>query len=192
VSGGRWSLFVDITDPLLSPQTSSSHLYPRNPPQFGHVTAQDSLVTDGLYDVYNKFPMGNCAEHTANKFSITREEQDDHCIESYQRAAKAWQEGKFDAEIAPVTIKGRKGDVVVKEDEEFKKVFFDKVRGLRPVFQKEGGTVTAANASTLNDGASAVVLMSEEKAEELGVKPLARILGMLAMCFFAAASNSAH
>jgi acetyl-CoA C-acetyltransferase len=123
--------------------------------------------------------MGNCAEHTAKKYSITREEQDAHCVESYQRAAKAWEEGKFEEEIAPVTIQGRKGEVVVKEDEEYKKVLFDKVKSLRPVFQKEGGTVTAANASTLNDGASAVVLMSEEKAKELGVKPLAKILGEL-------------
>lgn len=154
-----------------------SHLYPRQPASYGHVTAKDSLIVDGLFDVYNQFPMGNCAEHTAAKHAITREQQDDHCIESYQRAAKAWSEGRFDAEIAPVTVKGRKGDTVVKEDEEYKKVFFDKVRGLKPVFQKENGTVTAANASNLNDGASAVVLMTEERCQALGIKPLAKIIG---------------
>jgi acetyl-CoA C-acetyltransferase len=140
--------------------------------------SSDSLVIDGLWDVYNKFPMGNCAEHTAKKYDISREAQDDHAIESYKRVEAAWAAGKFDAEIAPVTIKGRKGDTIVKEDEEYKKVFYDKVRGLKPVFQQDGkGTVTAANASTLNDGASAVVLMTEEKLKETGVKPLAKILG---------------
>ncbi len=125
--------------------------------------------------------MGNCAEHTAKKYSITREQQDDHCIESYKRAEAAWKSGAYDEEIAPVTIKGKKGDVIVKEDEEYKKVMYEKVRGLRPVFQKEGGTVTAANASTLNDGASAVILMTEAKMKELGVKPLAKILGKWVM-----------
>lgn len=152
-------------------------LTPRHPPAFGHMTSQDSLVVDGLFDVYNKFAMGNCAEHTAKKHNITREEQDDHAIESYKRVEKAWKEGRFDNEIAPVTIKTRKGETVVKEDEEYKKVFFDKVRGLKPVFVTDGtGTVTAANASTLNDGASAVVLMTEEKLKETGVKPIAKIL----------------
>ena len=151
-------------------------LTPRHPPSFGHMTSNDSLVIDGLFDVYNKCAMGNCAEHTAKKYGITREAQDDHAVESYKRVAAAWSEGKFDAEIAPVTIKGKKGDTIVKEDEEYKKVFFDKVRTLRPVFQKDG-SVTAANASTLNDGASAVILMTEEKVKETGVKPLAKILG---------------
>ncbi|KAJ9100755.1 hypothetical protein QFC19_005494 [Naganishia cerealis] len=152
-------------------------LTPRQPPTFGHMTAQDSLVVDGLFDVYNKFAMGNCGEHTAKKFDISRESQDDHAIESYRRVERAYAEGKFDAELCPVTIKGRKGEVVVKEDEEYKKVFYDKIRTLRPVFAKEGGSITAANASKLNDGASAVVLMTEEKMKALGVKPLARILG---------------
>lgn len=150
-------------------------LTPRHPPSFGHMTSSDSLVIDGLFDVYNKCAMGNCAEHTAAKYDISREAQDDHAIESYKRVERAWAEGRFEAEIAPVTIKGKKGDTVVKEDEEYKKVFYDKVRGLRPVFQKDG-TVTAANASTLNDGASAVILMTEEKLKETGVKPLAKIL----------------
>jgi acetyl-CoA C-acetyltransferase len=150
---------------------------PRQPPSFGHVTAQDSLVVDGLFDVYNKFAMGNCGEHTAKKYEISRESQDDHAIESYRRVERAYAEGKFDAELCPVTIKGKKGDTVVKEDEEYKKVFYEKIRTLRPVFAKEGGSITAANASKLNDGASAVVLMTEEKMKALGVKPLARILG---------------
>lgn len=154
-----------------------SFLMPRQPPSFGHVTAQDSLVVDGLFDVYNKFAMGNCGEHTAKKYEISRESQDDHAIESYRRVERAYAEGKFDAELCPVTIKGKKGDTVVKEDEEYKKVFYEKIRTLRPVFAKEGGSITAANASKLNDGASAVVLMTEEKMKALGVKPLARILG---------------
>ena len=154
------------------------------------MTSSDSLVIDGLFDVYNKCAMGNCAEHTAAKYDISRESQDDHAIESYKRVEKAWAEGKFEAEIAPVTIKGKKGDTVVKEDEEYKKVFYDKVRGLRPVFQKDG-SVTAANASTLNDGASAVILMTEEKLKETGVKPLAKILGEhLSLSYCAIISDS--
>jgi acetyl-CoA C-acetyltransferase len=140
---------------------------------------KDSVQTDGLWDVSNNFPMGNCAEQTSTTHSISRADQDEHCIESYKRAGAAWAAGKFDAEIAPVTIKHPKGDIVVKEDEEYKKVIFEKVGSLRPVFKKEGGTVTAANASTLNDGASAVLLMTGEKVQEHGVKPLGKILGRL-------------
>lgn len=153
-----------------------SFLVPRTNPAFGHMQAQDSLVTDGLFDVYNKFAMGNCAEHTAKKHNITREEQDDHCLSSYTRAEEAWGQGLFADEIAPVTVKGRKGDTVIKEDEEYKKLIKDKYRSLRPVFVKDG-TVTAANASTLNDGASAVVLASGSVVEKEGLKPLAKILG---------------
>ena len=139
--------------------------------------AKDALVVDGLFDVYNKVPMGNCAEHTASKHGVSREDQDDHCLSSYTRAADSWKAGLFEEEIAPVTVKGRKGDTVVKEDEEYKKFFADKYRSLKPVFAKENGTVTAANASTLNDGASAVVLASGEVVEKEGLKPLAKILG---------------
>lgn len=137
---------------------------------------KDSLVVDGLFDVYNKFAMGNCAENTAKKHDITREAQDDFCLSSYDKAANSWATGAFDAEVAPVTVKTRKGDVVVKEDEEYKKVIKEKVRSLKPVFVKDG-TVTAANASTLNDGASAVVLIGEDKVKETGAKPLAKIVG---------------
>ncbi|KAI8333363.1 Thiolase, N-terminal domain-containing protein [Chlamydoabsidia padenii] len=147
---------------------------PRNA-AYGHQQLLDSIIKDGLWDAYNQIHMGSCAENTAVNYNITREDQDAHAIESYTRAAKAWEAGVFDNEIAPVTIKSRKGEVVVKVDEEFKNVKFDKVPSLRPVFKKDG-TVTAANASTLNDGASALVLMTRQKAQELGVKPLARIV----------------
>ena len=137
----------------------------------------DGLLKDGLWAVYNGFPMGNCADNTAREMNISREEQDEYAINSYKRAAAATEQGKFKSEIIPVEIPQRKGDpVIMDEDEEFRNVFFDKIPALRPVFSKEG-TVTAANASTINDGASAMVLMSKEKAEELGVKPLAKIRG---------------
>ncbi|KAJ1311031.1 hypothetical protein OPQ81_009537 [Rhizoctonia solani] len=156
--------------------SNTPYYHPRVNPPFGHVQAKDSLLIDGLWDAYNDVHMGNCAENTAKKYSISREDQDAHAIESYKRAAKAWESGAFDAEIAPVTITDRKGTTVVKEDEEYKNVKYDKIPTLKPVFQKEGGTVTAANASNLNDGASAVVLTSATKAAELGLKPLARIV----------------
>ena len=153
-----------------------SFLLPRTNPIFGKIEVKDSLEVDGLVDVYHKFAMGHCAENTAEKHDITREHQDSHAIESYKRAAKAWETGAFAAEIAPVTIKGKKGDTIVKEDEEYKRVIFEKIPSLNPSFKKNGGTVTPANSSNLNDGASAVILMSAEKAKELGVKPLAKII----------------
>ena len=156
---------------------SNSFLVPRKNPAFGSITARDSLEVDGLYDVYNKFAMGNCAEHTATKHSISRDEQDDHCLSTYTRAEEAWAQGLYDAEIAPVTIKGKKGDVVVKEDEDYKKLIREKFRSLKGAFKKENGTVTPANSSSLNDGASAVVLASGEIVEKEGLKPMARILG---------------
>jgi len=149
---------------------------PRVNPAFGHVQATDGLLKDGLTDVYDDFHMGNCAESAARKHNITREDQDGHAIESYKRAARAWEAKAFDNEIVPVSIKDKKGkETLFKEDEEYKKVMFDKLPTLRPAFQKDG-TVTAANSSNLNDGASALVLMSASKAQELGLKPLARIL----------------
>ena len=153
-----------------------SFLLPRQNPLFGKFETKDSLESDGLFDVYNKFAMGNCGEVTAEKFKITREEQDSHAIESYKRAARAWASGAFDKEIAPIVIKGKKGDTVVKEDEEYKKVVFEKIPTLNPSFKKNGGTITPANSSNLNDGASALILMSAEKAKELGVKPLAKVI----------------
>lgn len=145
--------------------------------KFGHTKLLDGIVQDGLTDAYNKEVMGNCAELCATEHKFTREEQDNFAIESYKRSTKAWQEGRFDNEIVAVEVPQRRGDaIIVKEDEEFKNVRLEKIPQLRPVFKKDG-TVTAANASTLNDGASAVVLMSKEKADELGIKPLAKIVG---------------
>lgn len=154
----------------------NSFLLPRQNPVFGKFEAKDSLETDGLWDVYNKFAMGNCAEAAAEKHQISRESQDTHAIESYKRAERAWKAGAFEAEVAPVVIKGKKGDTIVKEDEEYKRVIYEKIPTLNPSFKKQGGTITPANASTLNDGASALILMSAEKAKELGVKPLAKIV----------------
>ncbi|OCF56612.1 acetyl-CoA C-acetyltransferase [Kwoniella mangroviensis CBS 10435] len=151
-------------------------LSPRHPPAFGHFESKDSLIVDGLFDVYNKVPMGYCADSTAVKHQITREDQDDHCLSSYTRAEETWKNGGFEDEIAPVTVKTRKGDVIVKEDEDYKKLLKEKFRSIRPVFTKDG-TVTAANASSLNDGASAVVLASGDVVEKEGLKPLAKILG---------------
>lgn len=149
----------------------------RNGTKLGDVKMVDGMVKDGLTDVYNSQHMGNCAELCAKENKISREEQDEFAIESYRRSAEAWKNGNFDEEVVPVEIPQRKGDpVVMKEDEEYKNVMLDKIPNLRPVFQKDG-TVTAANASTINDGASAVVLMSKEKMEELGLKPLAKIVG---------------
>lgn len=146
----------------------------RNGYRLGNGAVIDGLVKDGLTDVYHNNHMGNSAELCAKECNVTREEQDAYTIESYKRAAAAWSAGKFTNEIVPVTVTTRKGDVVVSEDEEYKAVNFEKIPGLKPVFQKDG-TVTAANASTLNDGAAALVLMSKEKAEALGIKPLAII-----------------
>ena len=144
--------------------------------KYGNFNAIDGIVNDGLTDVYSSTLMGSCAETCAAEYNFSREDQDNFAIESYTRSAKAWADGKFNNEIAPVTVSTRKGDVVISEDEEYKNVNFDKIPGLRPVFKKDG-TVTAANASTINDGAAAVVLMSGEKMNELGLTPLAKIVG---------------
>ena len=145
--------------------------------KYGNAEFVDGLVKDGLFEVYYKFPMGNCAENTAKEMNISREDQDNYAIQSYTRSAEAWKNGSFKDEVVPVEITGRKGEkIVIDEDEEFKNVMFDKIPSLRPVFDKEG-TVTAANASTMNDGASALVLMSKEKVQELGLTPIAKIRG---------------
>ncbi|MEN9347782.1 MAG: hypothetical protein RLZZ77_1293 [Bacteroidota bacterium] len=145
--------------------------------KYGNVSMVDGLAKDGLTDVYHNYAMGVAADMCAKECNISREAQDEFAIESYKRSSAAWASGKFESEIVPVEITGRKGDVVVfKEDEEYKNVNFDKIPGLRAAFSKEG-TVTAANASTMNDGAAAVVLMSKEKMEALGLKPLAKVSG---------------
>jgi acetyl-CoA C-acetyltransferase len=148
----------------------------RNGYRLGNGQITDGLIKDGLWDVYNDYHMGSAAELCAVECKISREEQDEFAIESYKRSQKAQSEGKFEQEITPVELKDKKGDIIsFSEDEEPKAVKFDKIPTLKPVFKKDG-TVTAANASTLNDGAAAVVLMSEEKAEEMGIKPLAKIV----------------
>jgi len=144
--------------------------------KLGDMKLIDGLVQDGLTDVYNRVHMGVCAEKCATEMNFTREEQDAFAIESYNRSTKAWSEGKFKDEIIPVEVQQRRGDsIIVKEDEEYKNVKLDKIPALRPVFDKEG-TITAANASTLNDGASALLLMSAEKAAELNITALAKII----------------
>lgn len=148
----------------------------RNGYRLGDGKLVDGLVFDGLTDVYNQYHMGVAAELCAKECGFSREEQDAFAIESYKRSAAAWAAGKFNDEIAPVELKDRKGNVVlVKEDEEYKNVNLEKIPTLKPVFQKDG-TVTAANASTLNDGASALVLMSKAKADKLGIKSIAKIV----------------
>lgn len=145
--------------------------------KYGNGELLDGLTYDGLTDVYNRCAMGVCADNTAKEMQISRADQDTYAINSYKRAAAAWAGGKFKDEVIPVEITGRKGEVTVfAEDEEYKNVNFDKIPSLKPVFTKEG-TVTAANASTINDGAAAVILMSKEKAKELGIAPLAKIRG---------------
>jgi acetyl-CoA C-acetyltransferase len=144
--------------------------------RLGNGTIVDGMVNDGLWDPYGNVHMGNCAELCAREKNITREEQDAFAIESYTRALNAQKAGKFKAEMAPVTIKGSKGDTIVSEDEEPGRVKLDKIPSLRPAFDKNG-TVTAANASSINDGGAAVVLMPFDLAQKRGVKPLARIVG---------------
>lgn len=145
--------------------------------KYGNVTMIDGLAKDGLTDVYNNYAMGNAADLCAKECNISREDQDAFAIQSYKRSQAAWAEGKFNEEIVPVSIPQRKGDpIIMKEDEEYKNVRFDKIPELKGAFSKEG-TATAANSSTMNDGAAAVLLMSKEKAEKLGLKPLAIIRG---------------
>ena len=145
--------------------------------KLGEVKMQDGMLADGLIDIYNKVHMGVFAEKCAAEYQFSREDQDNFAIQSYKRSAEAWAQGKFNEEIVPVEIPQRKGEpVIFAEDEEYKNVNYDRIATLPTAFQKENGTVTAANSSTLNDGASALVLMSKEKMEELGLKPLAKIV----------------
>lgn len=143
--------------------------------KFGAQSLSDGLQRDGLSDAYSNDPMGVFAELCAEKYHIGREEQDNYAISSYKRSLDAWQKNKFLSEVQPITVQSRKGEVLVSRDEEFSQVNFDKIPELKPAFKKEG-TVTAANASTISDGAAAVLLMSGEKLEELGLVPLAEII----------------
>ena len=153
------------------------YLEARKGSKFGDIKMRDGMLVDGLTDVYNKTHMGNCAELCAKENNITREDQDAFAVTSYKRSAHAWENGAYQSEVVPVEIPQRKGDpIVFSEDEEYKNVKMDKISSLRPAFDKEG-TVTAANASTLNDGASAVILASEEAVNRLGLTPIAKIIG---------------
>lgn len=180
---GMQSIQLGYADVVVAGGMESMSLAPHYLPKsrtgykYGNFTAIDGIVHDGLTDVYSDSLMGVCAETCASEYNFSREEQDAFAIESYERSANAWKSGKFNNEIAPVTISTRKGDITVDEDEEYKNVRFDKIPSLRPVFKKDG-TVTAANASTINDGAAAMVLVSGEKLKELGLTPLAKISGI--------------
>ncbi len=144
--------------------------------RYGHAQMIDGIIRDGLWDPYSDFAMGNAGEICAKEYNISREAQDEYAVESYHRAIKATADGSFGEEIVPVEVMVGKDKICVKEDEEIKKVKFEKIPTLRPAFQKDG-TITAANASKINDGAAAVILMSGKKARELGLKPLAKIIG---------------
>ena len=149
----------------------------RNGNKFGPMTMEDGMQKDGLVDAYDKNAMAVCADLCATEYNFSREDQDAFAIASYERSAKSWATGKFANEVIPVEVPQRRGEpITVSEDEEYKNVKMDKIASLRPAFTKDG-TVTAANASTINDGAAAVVVMSEEKAKALGLKPLAYITG---------------
>lgn len=153
------------------------YFHARTAKKFGPITLEDGMQKDGLVDAYDQEAMGVCADLCANEYDFSREDQDNFAIESYTRSAAAWESGKFDAEVVPVSVPQRRGEpIIVSQDEEFKNVKLDKIPALRPAFSKDG-TVTAANASTINDGAAAMVLMSKTKAEALGLKPLATIKG---------------
>ena len=180
---GAQSIMLGINDLVVAGGMESMSNVPFYVPKarfgykYGHGQMVDGLMHDGLWEAYNGFPMGNCADNTAKEMNISREAQDEYAINSYKRVAEATEAGEFKDEIVPVEIPQRKGDpIVMDEDEEFRNVNFDKIPSLRPVFDKEG-TVTAANASTINDGASALVLVSKEKAEELGLTLVAKIKG---------------
>nr|POF18004.1 acetyl-coa acetyltransferase a, mitochondrial [Quercus suber] len=158
--------------PLYTPRASQL-------PPFGEVKMEDGLIKDGLWDVYNQIHMGNCAENTAKKYEISREEQDEFAILSYKRAQEAWKSGAFAEEVVPVTVKTKKGEQVISEDEQYNKLKLEKVPTLKPAFDRSGkGTVTAANSSSFNDGASALVLGNKEIAKQYGggKRVLARIV----------------
>lgn len=180
---GAQSIMLGINDVVVAGGMESMSNIPFYIPKarfgykYGNGQLIDGLQHDGLWEVYNQFPMGNCADNTAKEKNISREEQDEYAINSYKKVGAATDAGKFKEEIIPIEIPQRKGDPIVMDtDEEYKNVNFDKIPSLRPVFNKDG-SVTAANASTINDGASALILVSKEKVEELGLKPIGKILG---------------
>lgn len=180
---GAQSIMLGINDIVVTGGMESMSNIPYYIPKarygykYGHGQMIDGLMHDGLWEVYNGFPMGSCADNTAKEMGISREEQDEYAINSYKRAAASTEAGHFKDEIIPVEIPQRKGDpIVMAEDEEFRNVKFEKIPSLRPVFNKDG-SVTAANASTINDGASAIILISKSKMEELGLKPVAKVRG---------------
>lgn len=177
------SIMLEINDVVVAGGMESMSNVPYYIPKarfgykYGHGQMLDGLMHDGLWEVYNGFPMGSCADNTAKELNISREEQDQYAINSYQRVAAATEQGKFKGEIIPVEIPQRKNDpVIMRTDEEYKNVNFEKIPNLRPVFNKDG-TVTAANASTINDGASVLIVVSKKKIKELGLSPLAKIRG---------------
>jgi len=167
---------VVVVGGMESMSQTPHYLEGRNGTKFGNVSLTDGISKDGLLDVYNNVPMGNCAELCAKEHQITREDQDNFAITSYQRAAKAWDSGYFNEEVVAVSVPQRKGDPkIISKDEEYTNVFLDKIPGLRPAFDKDG-TITAANASTINDGASALILVSKEVLEKYNLKPLAKVI----------------
>jgi acetyl-CoA C-acetyltransferase len=179
---GAQSIMLGINDIVVTGGMENMSQVPYYVPRarfgykFGNGELVDGLAKDGLTDVYNQFAMGVCADRTAAKFNIGREEQDAYAVQSYRRSAATTQAGKFAAEIVPVMLPSKKGDpVAMTEDEEYKNVIFDKIPSLRPAFSKDG-TVTAANASTINDGAACIILAGEKAVERLGLQPLARIV----------------
>ncbi|MEP1094252.1 MAG: acetyl-CoA C-acyltransferase [Cyclobacteriaceae bacterium] len=180
---GAQSIMLGINDVVVAGGMESMSNVPYYVPKarygykYGHGQLVDGLMHDGLWEVYNEFAMGSCADNTASEMNISREAQDEYAINSYKKVAASSEAGDFKNEIVPVEIPQRKGDPIVMDtDEEFSNVNFEKIPNLRPVFNKEG-TVTAANASTINDGASALVLVSQEKANELGLTLIAKIKG---------------
>lgn len=167
---------VVVVGGMESMSQTPHYLEGRNGTKFGNISLTDGISKDGLLDVYNNVPMGNCAELCAKEHQITREDQDNFAITSYQRAAKAWDSGYFNEEVVAVSVPQRKGDPkIISKDEEYTNVFLDKIPSLRPAFDKEG-TITAANASTINDGASALILVSKEVLEKYNLKPLAKVI----------------
>lgn len=167
---------VVVVGGMESMSQTPHYLEGRNGTKFGNISLIDGILKDGLLDVYNNVPMGNCAELCAKEHQITREDQDNFAITSYQRAAKAWDSGCFNEEVVAVSVPQRKGDPkIISKDEEYTNVFLDKIPSLRPAFDKEG-TITAANASTINDGASALILVSKEVLEKYNLKPLAKVI----------------